>query len=111
MASDVIANLTNHLDATIAQLASFKTVAPDAVVEAQVQSQSIIAKFKATLEQAVAASATAPAILGRRIATKAAPVPLRVRHVGKQAPKRFTKNYFKGKTAFSRQAATMETEV
>ena len=109
-ASDVIANLTTQLDATIAQLASFTTVAPDAVAEAQAQSQSIIAKFKATLDQAAAAAAAAPANHGRRITTKAAPVALRIRHVGKQAPKRFTKNYFKGKTNFSRGAGNMETE-
>ena len=110
MASDVIANLAVHLDPTIAQHASLATVAPDAAAEAQAQPQSIVAKFKATRDRAAAAAAAAPANHGRRITTKAAPVPFRIRHVGKQAPKRFTKNYFKGKPDFSCQAATMETE-
>ena len=58
----------------------------------------------------MAAATTAPATHGRRITTKTTPAPLRIRHVGKQAPKRVTKNYFKGTTGFSRPAATMEIE-
>ena len=87
-AQSTIDELTKQMEAAVHELAQFGSVSPEALREAQAQSEAILAKFKATLEHAVQ---TCPP---RRAQGKQAPTMLPVRHNGKQAPKRYITDWF-----------------
>ena len=95
---DTLDGLTAQLQAAVQDLAKFRSVSPEAIAEAQSQSEAIISKFRATLANAVQ---TTP----HRMNGKQPPAPLHVRHRGKQPLKRFIHDYF---TPQSKQAKVFQ---
>ena len=84
---DTLDGLTAQLQAAVQDLTKLGCVSPEAIAEAQSQSETIISKFRATLASAVQTS-------HHRLNGKQQPAPLNVRHRGKQPPKRFIHDYF-----------------